>query len=101
MKNLLIGLALTAGVAAASGCGKKDGGGGPVDIAKACESLVRSSTGDRAKFIDACKKVDAKVVDCVAKAKAGKGSKGDACDKLHDQTDRDTWMGLMMGQLGQ
>jgi len=99
MKNLLLGLALAA--LFTTGCGKKDDGGGTGDIGKTCESLVRPSTSDKAKFIDACKKVDPKVVSCVAKTKAGKGSKGDACDKLQDQTDRDTWMGLMMGQLGQ
>jgi len=103
MKRLMICMGLVLGMATlGAGCGKK--GAGKVDIDKACNSLVRGSTKDKAKFIAACKKVDPKVVGCVAKARKGEGSKGDSCDKLRDETrgkKGDVWMKLMMGELGQ
>ena len=75
--------------------------GGSTDPKQVCESLVRDTTPDKAKFLEACAKASPEVVQCVAKAKKGEGSKGDACDTLQDKTDKATWQGLMLGNLGQ
>jgi len=87
---------------AGAGCSKKDEGGGG-DINATCETLSKNAA-DKGKFVDACIKMDPELVACVAKAKKGKGSKGDSCDKLHDRV-RDEpgnpWMALMLSKAGQ